>query len=461
MVYKITIPVFLVLVSIIFLVALQMTRFLEGPLFQEEFARKHEAVLRLSRKYFSSEDFSQPFSPSSQRRFGDFLEEIKSPSTARLTLWNRDHVIVFSDLKSVVGSRSPDHQDLKRLFLEEKAFFNRKAKDTNLPLQSDVGEFLDIYIPIRVSGALVAAVEIHSVVSALLSPIQKQVRTTTYILAVSVILIVGVVYYLAKNLKDERDREAALAAHNAQLYQQSRKQSVELERANRAKSEFLGIMSHELRTPLNVVMGYAGMMRDRMFGEINAEQDKALGKVISRAGEQLGMINGILIATQMESGQVPVAKTEVPLNIFLDDLRSVYLTPLFDKGLKLNWEYPPDLPVIRTDGEKLRQILQNLIDNAIKFTENGCVTISLQYFPEAKMVEFKVADTGMGIAQEAQPLIFEMFRQLDSSDTRSYGGVGLGLYIVKNLTKAIGGQLELESEAGKGSTFTVRLPCEI
>jgi signal transduction histidine kinase len=111
-----------------------------------------------------------------------------------------------------------------------------------------------------------------------------------------------------------------------------------------------------------------------------------------------------------------------------------------------------------TDGGKLRQILQNLIDNAIKFTDKGKVTVSARYFPEAGSVEFKVADTGIGIPKEKLPTIFEKFRQVDSSETRLYGGVGLGLFIVRQYTELIGGRVEVESEVGKGSTVTVTIP---
>jgi signal transduction histidine kinase len=125
------------------------------------------------------------------------------------------------------------------------------------------------------------------------------------------------------------------------------------------------------------------------------------------------------------------------------------------------------LPVVKTDSEKLKHILQNLINNAIKFTERGSVTISARLTPtglspqaSATFVEFKVADTGGGIAEEFLPVIFEKFRQVDSSETRPYGGVGMGLYIVKKFTELLGGGVEVESEPGKGSTFTVTIPCE-
>ncbi|MBI4489191.1 MAG: GAF domain-containing protein [Deltaproteobacteria bacterium] len=253
--------------------------------------------------------------------------------------------------------------------------------------------------------------------------------------------------------------QAAIAIHNSQLYEESREQAVELEKAIKVKDEFLSVMSHELRTPLNVVMGYAGMIKDRMLGEINREQERALGKIVSRSRDLLSMIIGILEATRIEAEEVKVESQRVNLVNFLDELRLAYDVPL-DKELDLIWDYPPELPAVKTDSEKLKQILQNLINNAMKFTEKGSVKISVRYLPDAEVTEFKVADTGIGIEKESFPVIFEKFRQLDSSETRPYGGVGMGLYIVKKFTELLGGEVEVESEPGKGSTFTVTIPCE-
>ncbi|MBI3058313.1 MAG: GAF domain-containing protein, partial [Deltaproteobacteria bacterium] len=146
--------------------------------------------------------------------------------------------------------------------------------------------------------------------------------------------------------------QATIAIHNSQLYQEMVKLAADLSRSNKVKDEFLSVMSHELRTPLNVVMGYTGMIRDGLLGEINPEQEKALGKVISRARDQLTMISSILQATQLEAEGIKVERGEVSLGDLLDDLRSGYAIPL-GKDLSLIWDYPSDLPVINTDGEKL------------------------------------------------------------------------------------------------------------
>ncbi len=276
--------------------------------------------------------------------------------------------------------------------------------------------------------------------------------------------------------------QAAVAIHNSQLYQKMTKLAADLSRSNKVKDEFLSVMSHELRTPLNVVMGYTGMIKDRLLGEINPEQEKALEKVINRARDQLTMINSILQATQIEAEGVKVDLQEFPLGTLLDQIRSNYGMPL-SKELNIVWDYPSDLPVINTDGEKLKHILHNLINNAMKFTARGHVTVSARVTESSRQnaessvqqgkdlptadrllptsgrwVEFKVSDTGVGIAKEFFPVIFERFHQVDSSETRKYGGVGIGLYIVKKFTELLGGKVELESEEGKGSTFTVIIP---
>ena len=273
--------------------------------------------------------------------------------------------------------------------------------------------------------------------------------------------------------------QAAIAIHNAQLYDETTKLSSDLSRSNSVKDEFLSVMSHELRTPLNVVMGYTAMMKDGMLGDVNSKQDEALGKILGRANDQLALINNILYATFIEATKMPVDRQVVILADLFSDLESAYFASAISRDLTLSWDCPPGLPILETDRAKLKQILQNLIDNAIKFTDKGSVTISARIGQQAEgnkkqkthasrlsphapnsWVEIKVADTGCGIPKDALPLIFDKFRQVDSYDTRLFGGVGMGLYIVKKFTELLGGTIEVESEEGKGSTFRVILPRE-
>ncbi|MBI2358305.1 MAG: GAF domain-containing protein [Deltaproteobacteria bacterium] len=266
-------------------------------------------------------------------------------------------------------------------------------------------------------------------------------------------------------------RQAAIAIHNSQLYGAMAKLAADLSRSNKVKGEFLSVMSHEFRTPLNVIMGYVAMIKDGLYGAVSPALEEALAKVMSRARDQLTMIAGILQATQIEAERVGAELEPFSLREFLDDLRSNYEVRL-EKDLAIHWSYSPDLPAITTDREKLKHVLQNLINNAIKFTDKGSVTISATIRQEAtqqeerqqaignrqQWVEFSVADTGIGIPESALPNIFDKFHQVDSSETRVYGGVGLGLYIVKQYTELLGGSVAIESRPGNGSTFTVRIP---
>jgi signal transduction histidine kinase len=307
----------------------------------------------------------------------------------------------------------------------------------------------------------------------------------------------GVMHIASRELgyfdEEQRDhlltiaRQMSIALENRELFYDLKSSRDELERANKVKDEFLSVMSHELRTPLNVIMGYTGLLKGAMLGEINPKQMDATSKILGQCRDLLVMVNSILQATQLGSAETKVFRSECSLSDLLDELKSSYAIPQA-KELTISWDYPAMLPTVETDEEKLKHILQNLINNATKFTEKGQVVISarvidggMQEGENRKQVaesseqlpavsdqqggkrwlEFQVADTGVGIPPEQLPVIFDMFRQVDSSETRPYGGTGLGLYIVKKYLELLGGKVEVESELGRGSTFTVVIPCEV
>jgi PAS domain S-box-containing protein len=251
--------------------------------------------------------------------------------------------------------------------------------------------------------------------------------------------------------------QVAVAIHNSVLYEQTRRQAAVLEKANRVKEDFLSVMSHELRTPLNVICGYTKLVQEGMMGKVNAEQRKALDKVGRHAGELLFMVNSIMSATQIEAEALTLDCHEFLLTGLLDELKSLYDYPR-GKDVCLEWDYPDDLPSLHSDSDKLKHILQNLINNALKFTDAGSVTVTARQIGEQPGVELTVADTGIGIPPEDLPTIFERFRQIDSSRTRAHGGVGLGLHIVKTFTEMLGGKIEVASSLGHGSTFTITFP---
>jgi signal transduction histidine kinase len=277
----------------------------------------------------------------------------------------------------------------------------------------------------------------------------------------------GVMHFLGKNPHrfSETDTQLinAIAYHlgvavgNARLFSELQKKTVELEKSSQGKDEFLGVISHELRTPLNVIKGYTEIMMQGILGEITDEQRKGLETISNQAMELFHMISGVLQVTKIEAGALQAATSEVNMVNLLEELRRNYSIP-FGKDLQVAWEYPSDLPRLMTDEEKLKAIIQNLVNNAIKFTEKGVVAVSVRQIVAANEIELRIADSGIGIPKEKIRTIFDMFQQVDSSATRKFGGVGLGLYIVRKYTDLLGGRITVESEFERGSIFTVCLP---
>jgi signal transduction histidine kinase len=246
---------------------------------------------------------------------------------------------------------------------------------------------------------------------------------------------------------------ASLALENGRLVE-------ELERANRLKSDFVATMSHELRTPLNVIIGYNDLALEGAFGALTQEQCETLERVRRSALELLELINTTLSLSRLDTDRQPLDVREVVIADLVGELDAETREARQRKpSVQMVWEMSPDLPQLRTDPVKLKVVLKNLIANAMKFTEEGSVTLRAALHDGG--VQFAVTDTGIGIPPEARKVIFEPFRQVDSSTTRRYGGVGLGLYIVRRLVDLLGGRVTAESEVGRGSTFRVWVPPRI
>jgi signal transduction histidine kinase len=240
---------------------------------------------------------------------------------------------------------------------------------------------------------------------------------------------------------------AALALRTARLV-------ADLRRASRLKSEFVSTMSHELRTPLNVILGYADMARDAGAGE--TLRLECLERIDGAGRDLLSLIEGTLEIGRIEAGHEAPRLEPVALPAFWAVLGEACSRLPRKAGVALEWRSDvPDL-TLETDPRKLTVVVRNLVGNALKFTERGAVLAEVEV--EAEAVVLRVADTGIGIRPEDHEVIFDMFRQGDGSDSRRYGGTGLGLYIVRRFVAQLGGTIALDSAPGRGSVFTVRLP---
>jgi signal transduction histidine kinase len=250
--------------------------------------------------------------------------------------------------------------------------------------------------------------------------------------------------------------QASIAIENVRLFDEIQDKSRQLEEASQHKSQFLANMSHELRTPLNAILGYSELMKDGAYGELS---DKMLG-VLKRLEEQgkhlLGLINDVLDLSKIEAGQLALSLNYYSIK---DMMQGVYVAvePLAgNKKLNFKLEVPPDLPPARGDERRLSQVLLNLVGNAIKFTDTGEVAMKASGANGSYTVA--VRDTGPGIAEADQAKIFEIFQQSESTHTKAKGGTGLGLAISKRIIEMHGGRIWVESQPGKGSTFTFTLP---
>ncbi len=263
--------------------------------------------------------------------------------------------------------------------------------------------------------------------------------------------------YLVERTRREgrrADDAEALAAQLTRALAELRILYGRAQEADRIKTEFLATVSHELGTPLTSLKGYVELLLDQSYGAVNVEQRQVLGRVQSASGILQHAISRMLDASRIECDEDALQCEEIEIDRVFDALRGD-LAPTGE--VALHWPRASDIPPLRTDAEKLRTVLRNLVENALKYTARGMVAVDVRWDRQADEVEIRVTDTGIGIPAIDRQGVFEAFRQ-GSNRQQARSGVGLGLYIVQRLVTRLGGEVRLVSELGAGSTFTVRIP---
>jgi len=243
------------------------------------------------------------------------------------------------------------------------------------------------------------------------------------------------------------------AAHLANTAEQRAR---EAEAANRVKSDLLATVSHELRTPVNLIMGYTELLLNENFGRLVPQQTEPLQRVEKSARDLRDLISAVFDVCRLEAAQEVIATTPVRIAEVLDELEAEAQELRENPEVRYQRRAPSELAPVYTDRTKLKIVLKNLLQNAAKFTDKGRITVDA--YQRNSGIIVSIADTGIGIEPKVLPQIFEMFQQGDNSMTRRYGGLGLGLYVVRKLLELIHGKIEVESKVGQGSTFRVWIP---
>ena len=272
---------------------------------------------------------------------------------------------------------------------------------------------------------------------------------------------------LARQLAESRQESDELRAELEEtnrgvvaLYAELDAQAQQLKKATELKSRFLAYMSHEFRTPINAIRSITRILNDRMDGPLTPEQEKQVGFVETMASELAEMVDDLLDLAKIEAGRVEISPAGFEMVDLFSALRGMFRPVLGNPATALIFEEPEGLPKLYTDDRKLSQILRNFISNALKFTPEGEVRVTAMRVGEDR-VRFSVADTGIGIAPEHHAAVFDDYSQVDSPVQKRLRGTGLGLSLSKQLATLLGGHVELESELGKGSTFSVTLPVQL
>ena len=258
--------------------------------------------------------------------------------------------------------------------------------------------------------------------------------------------------------------QSALAIQNARLFREIQEKSAALQQASQHKSQFLASMSHELRTPMNAIIGITEFLLEDARDLVDrADQIEPLERVRRAGRHLLTLINDVLDLSKIEAGKMELLLESFAVAPLLDEVSQTVGTIAAGNGNTLRVDAAPDVGSMRADATRVRQALLNLASNAVKFTKDGQVTIGATRVSgqAGDVIVFRVSDTGIGMTPEQTARLFEEFGQADASTTRRYGGTGLGLALSRRLCRMMGGDITVASEAGRGSTFTIRLPAEV
>jgi len=411
------------------------------------------------------QDVVSPIDPASDRfrQLNAVVQgRLLQPPVVRLKLWRRDGTILFSDDSSLIGRNFGPEGDLEEAFSgETHSGVSDLSDPENILERQRFSKLFETYVPLYLQGSRSsvpdAVAELYTNYAGIQQPVNQLFRTLTVTLVLGLatlyLLLLPITRRVAKTLSGQNDTLAEQAEQLRSLLGREQQRVAELRELNELKDGFVAMASHEVRTPLTSIIGYAKTLRRPEFSDDPAAREEFL-EAIERQGDRLSrLVENLLASSRIEDERGRL--TLVPVSL-VDVMRNLLAT-LGPRARRVVVSLPPDLPVVVSDPQRVELIMTNLIDNALKFSSPG-TSCEVTAWTEGESVAVSVRDQGIGVVQEHLDRIFDRFYQVDSSVTRGYSGVGLGLSLVKELTSSLGGTVDVSSVPREGSTFTIKIP---
>ncbi len=433
---------------------------------QEAFARFHAQFVAGSilRYEFMPGDLTGPVPVGSARyrELEQFVDaRILSEPVVRVKIWARDGTVLFSDEPRLVGLRFTPDADLAESFAGQTVGSVTDLTDhENLYERTLAPKLYSTYTPLWLpgtTGSPAAVVELYQDYAGIQAQVDTLFRTLVATLLVGLsalyLILLPISRQAGRTIKEQNVTLEGQARRLEELLRTEQQRVADLREVNRLKDEFVAISSHELRTPLTSIIGYAKTLRRPEFAEDPASRGEFVQAIERQADRLHRLVENLLTASHLEADAARVAGSDVAFA----EVASEAVASLGTEGRRVTVSIPEDLPTVRADPQGLQLVVANLLDNALKFSPEG-TGCELAARVEGAALAFWVRDHGVGISREQLPRIFDRFYQADSSRTRRYGGVGLGLSLVKGIVASLGGSIAVTSKPGEGSTFTVTIP---
>lgn len=468
--YKIIAPVAFFLVLAGFLFYLFSERSLKAVILREEFLDTQERILSRLNQNISPENFSDPFLSRAQGEFQNFFSDVRSPATVRLTIWNKNLTIVYSDLASIIGYHASSNREVEQALKTKKPFLAVRTQDTGEPIQTAVSDFLEIYVPIRFSGEVVGVVEVRSVIAAVTQPFERQIRIILWSLFIGGLFIIfcisliirlfvtdplhKMITYASEVEKGNFQAKVGIGTKDevGNLSNALNRMAGGLKRLDELKKEFVFIVAHELRNPITVISGY-----HQLFVEGDVPKEEAMQAIERATGQLQKLVDDLLEIARSEADKLNIEVTLCDIGKMEREAIQEQKLMADEKNVSVIYDKPPRLDTVLADPVRLKEVLINLISNAIKYnTKGGFVKVSHETTDNEVITH--VEDNGFGIPEKEQKKIFEKFFRSEDRRVSKMQGTGLGLFITKEIIERMKGKMWFRSEENKGSKFSFSLP---